>query len=51
MGKGLQTDRLDDEDKQALLNSTDAMQRFIDEIKNQLNNDRIIQEGEVIDNG
>lgn len=51
MGKSLQTDRLDNEDKQSLLNSADAMQRFIDEIKNQLNNDRIIQEGEVIDNG
>ncbi len=51
MGKNLHTDQLDDDDKQTVLDSADAMQRFIDEIKNQLNNDRIIQEGEVIDNG
>jgi len=51
MGKNLHMDQLDDDDKQTVLNSMDAMQRFLDEIKNQLNNDRIIQEGEVINNG
>lgn len=51
MGKNLHMDQLDDDDKQTVLDSADAMQRFIDEIKNQLNNDRIIQEGEVINNG
>lgn len=51
MGKNLHVDQLDDDDKQTVLDSLDAMQRFVDEIKNQLSNGRIIQEGEVIDNG